>query len=270
MITPHPCALASTFVAAPFGPPIVANDANSPLRQQVIEHDASKGEALPLAQLWRELASGTCRVVDGFFTQTQGYLVTTPTELRSTRALDRRCVGILAAILRGSSQKALSFDMAMAPSTVTLNARRALDRMGLTSKPSRVHPLLILAAGAAGEQDESVTGRLSVLVRGDVAFRVVSVARPDSCLLPQLSGAEVDVVRCLVEGYSHVGMAELRGTSSRTIANQIASVFRRLRVTGRIELVHRLFALSRTSGPVRPVAPLGVRTSENGARGAMG
>jgi len=106
--------------------------------------------------------------------------------------------------------------------------------------------------------------------REGVTFRVVSVARPESVLAPRLPTAEFDILRGLVEGHSHVGMARLRGTSKRTIANQVASVFRRLGVTCRMELIHRLFALSRISGATRPASPLGTHSSERRAHDAVG
>mgnify|MGYP001554949261 CR=1 FL=1 len=49
------------------------------------------------------------------------------------------------------------------------------------------------------------------------------------------------VIRALIEGCSYREIAVLRQTSTRTIANQISAVFRRLRVSGRNELVQRLF-----------------------------
>jgi DNA-binding CsgD family transcriptional regulator len=56
-----------------------------------------------------------------------------------------------------------------------------------------------------------------------------------------LPAAELAVIRQLVEGHSYAEIAAERGTSTRTIANQITAVFRRLRVSGRNELVQRLF-----------------------------
>ena len=46
----------------------------------------------------------------------------------------------------------------------------------------------------------------------------------------------------LVEGLCYDEIARRRGTSTRTIANQISAVFRRMRVSGRNDLVQRLFA----------------------------
>ncbi len=56
------------------------------------------------------------------------------------------------------------------------------------------------------------------------------------------------MIRSLLEGHSYQEIARRRGTSQRTIANQIAAVFHRMAVSNRNELVHRLFARSAVRG----------------------
>jgi DNA-binding NarL/FixJ family response regulator len=248
LITTHHRTITSTFAPAMLRTPIVANDAGCSLRE-AIARDHSGGDELSLASLWRELANGSCQIVDAFFTKHRCYLVTRPTELGP---LSPRGLGILQAVLGGCAQKNLSFDLDLSPSAVTVSASQTLAGMGLTEKPLRTHALLILAARAAAEQDEALSGRSSFLVHGNRHFRAVSVARPESCLLKRLPAAELDVVRCLVEGRSHADTARIRGTSPRTIANQIASVFRRLGVSCRIELVNRLFTWCEMGLPLAP------------------
>jgi DNA-binding NarL/FixJ family response regulator len=135
--------------------------------------------------------------------------------------------------------------MELAPSSVASNARLGLRSLGLGCKPSRAHPLLMLAVRAARENDPSVVGSLSVVFPSGVSLRAIAIARPDACLLGVLPPAELAVVRELVEGRSYEEIARRRGTSQRTIANQVATVFRRMQVSGRNELVHSLFAESR-------------------------
>jgi DNA-binding NarL/FixJ family response regulator len=84
--------------------------------------------------------------------------------------------------------------------------------------------------------------RSSFAAREGRELLVVSVPRPDLQLQGLLPSAELAVIRRLVEGLSYVEIARARGTSTRTIANQITAVFRRLHVSGRNELVQRLFS----------------------------
>jgi DNA-binding NarL/FixJ family response regulator len=57
--------------------------------------------------------------------------------------------------------------------------------------------------------------------------------------MPELSVAEREIVGALVEGRSNKEIAKERGTSHRTVTNQLRSIYEKLGVTGRIELVRR-------------------------------
>ncbi len=241
--TTHNHALASTFADDFLPLPEVALGAGRALRDEAIANDATGDTTLPLAHLWRELVQGECKIVDTFFSGTRCYVVSERAAAGAPR-LEGRAREVLELLLRGCAQKNIGLDLGLAPSTVTVSAQRGLQKIGVTSKPSRVHPLLMLAASAAFAEDESVVGDLGVVVRACRALRVISVPRPELAVFDQLPNAERAIVEYLVEGQSHAGIARLRGTSTRTIANQVASVFRRLKVACRAELVCRLFALS--------------------------
>jgi DNA-binding CsgD family transcriptional regulator len=51
-----------------------------------------------------------------------------------------------------------------------------------------------------------------------------------------LSSTEAEIVLALLEGASHRQVARARGTAERTVANQVASIFRKLRVRSQLEL----------------------------------
>jgi DNA-binding NarL/FixJ family response regulator len=63
-------------------------------------------------------------------------------------------------------------------------------------------------------------------------------------LLERLTPAEHIVACSLVTGLSHDEIARERGISSRTVASQVASVFRKVGVSGRRELVASWFGVS--------------------------
>jgi DNA-binding NarL/FixJ family response regulator len=69
----------------------------------------------------------------------------------------------------------------------------------------------------------------------------------------ELSCAEQDVVRRVLEGYSNAEIAALRRSSTNTVANQLRSIYSKLGVSGRLELVKRCVAgtrhASRRVGP---------------------
>lgn len=70
---------------------------------------------------------------------------------------------------------------------------------------------------------------------GDRSFAVVSFPVPARTPAP-LSAAEADVLELLLAGGSNREIAQARGTCERTVANQVASLFRKLGVGSRSEL----------------------------------
>lgn len=57
-----------------------------------------------------------------------------------------------------------------------------------------------------------------------------------------LTEAEQAVVALLLDGYDNASIAAARGRSPRTIANQLARIFRKLDVSSRAELAAKLSA----------------------------
>jgi len=203
--------------------------------------DASATTQVSMAALWRELARGTSRIVDSFFSTERCYLVLSLNTDATAMPIEGRRLDIVEAVLGGLRQKNIAIDSGLAPSTVALNSRLALESLGITCKPSRAHPLLMLAARAAHAEALIRADYSTFVAHDDRELRVIAVDRPDQCLTTVLPPAELAVIRSLIEGLSYQEIAKLRGTSTRTIANQITAVFRRLRVSGRNDLVQRLF-----------------------------
>lgn len=75
---------------------------------------------------------------------------------------------------------------------------------------------------------------------GKVLF-VHSIPRPTASGLTQ---AEQEVLALLLDGHDNASIADARKTKPRTAANQIASIFRKLNVASRAELVAKLSSMS--------------------------
>jgi len=63
--------------------------------------------------------------------------------------------------------------------------------------------------------------------------------------LPVLSAAEHDVLVLLLDGHDTRGISDARGTSPRTTANQVASIFKKLGVGSRAELAAKVLTTHR-------------------------
>jgi DNA-binding CsgD family transcriptional regulator len=66
------------------------------------------------------------------------------------------------------------------------------------------------------------------------------VAAPLPALLERLTTAERDVVFLALLGHSNAEIAHERGTTLRTVANQLARAYRKLGVRSRSDLVTKL------------------------------
>ncbi|HEY1534625.1 MAG TPA: helix-turn-helix transcriptional regulator [Polyangiaceae bacterium] len=214
------------------------------LRALAIEADARATTELVLARLWRDLARGLSTTIDAFFSKERCYLILADQLPGSAQPLEARRLEIIEAILGGSRQKNIAIDLNVAPSTVALKSKCALESLGAIGKPSRSHPLLMLAARAAAEGEDWTARVANFLIYDERKLRVVSIPHPECQLADSLPTAEREVSRRLIEGFSYKQMSEERGTSVRTIANQVSAVFGRLGVSGRNELVQHLLSAS--------------------------
>jgi DNA-binding NarL/FixJ family response regulator len=74
-------------------------------------------------------------------------------------------------------------------------------------------------------------------------------------LLESLSTAERAVAAAALRGCSHAEIARERGSSPRTVANQLAGAFRKLEVRSRAELAAKLVTRNRTLRRALPTGP---------------
>jgi DNA-binding NarL/FixJ family response regulator len=89
-------------------------------------------------------------------------------------------------------------------------------------------------SGEQEKRDRSVVGE-RLEIDGTELF-VLGMPSLIECLPDDLTKAERDVAALVLEGLSNREIARARGTSVRTIANQVAAIFRKLKVTARVEL----------------------------------
>jgi DNA-binding NarL/FixJ family response regulator len=72
--------------------------------------------------------------------------------------------------------------------------------------------------------------------------RILFVLPLSAKQLGDLTAAEQEVATLLLDGRDNAGIAKERGTSLRTTANQVASIFRKLGVSSRAELAAKVYS----------------------------
>jgi DNA-binding NarL/FixJ family response regulator len=167
---------------------------------------------------------------------------------------------VIERLIAGSSQKTVSFDLGVALTTVSVHLRVALDKLGIRRWEHAVLAGCIVAVGG-DRAVESGSGAKPGPLDPDERLAVAKVElAPDS--LAALTSAEREVALLVVDGLTNAEIGVQRRSSPRTVANQIASVFRKLGVHGRLELIRSL-ALGAPAG--RVVRESGVRALEPAA-----
>jgi DNA-binding NarL/FixJ family response regulator len=198
----------------------------------------TQDQAIDARRTWLAILSGLTRVSASACTPEGLYL-----ELEETpagRPLPEKCAALIERLLLGDSSKRIAIERNCSPSTVTLRATGALTQMGISCAPGAVPAGLLWLANAARDRfSGSLQAKLRP-VQGKRQHSLLVIRRPDVQLIEELSPAERAVADMLVEARNHRQMAKLRGSSERTVANQIASIYRKLAVSGRIPLFIRL------------------------------
>jgi DNA-binding CsgD family transcriptional regulator len=195
---------------------------------------------------WRALWSGQWRVVDHVARSGSHTMVCQPAyEPTSARAplLSAVEVDVATQYARGVPVKAIAGDSDRSTAT-TRKLLAGVKRKLMVQSDSQ---LLLLFGGTERDDTLSEPATLAAQLTGfgpterlHLHYRWPAVRLP-----PTLSGTERAMVLDLIDGASREDLAASRGTSPRTVANQMASIFRKLRVGSRVELLVALLALGR-------------------------
>ena len=202
--------------------------------------DAEHGSAFELAKLWERLSSGEWQVRDAFSDDERWYVVVEESVFRRHRRRRRRGLAMMERVLLGESAKVVAIDSDVTESTVAVAIKGQLRSMGLGCKVRATPLILVMAARAARAPRCHVSAKIARL-QGDAALKwVVSVRSPSLRAFDALSKAERTVLLQLLDGKTYLEIAEQRGASKRTIANQLGAAFRKLGVSGYGQMLDRL------------------------------
>lgn len=209
-------------------------------RARAIECDATEGGSFALGELWDRLSSGAWRIRDAFSWGDRLFTVVEQVE-RAPRRRGTRAAAMTEQVLLGQAAKAVAIERNVSDSAVALAIKVHLEMMGLRCRVRGVPHIVVMAARAArAPQAKHLHGRIALVPDPERSVWVVSVACPDLSLLDALSAAERSVLLLLLEGKSYVEIAGARRTSTRTVANQVGTAYRKLGVSGHGQTLDRL------------------------------
>lgn len=191
--------------------------------------DASRG--------WRDLTEGRSSILDAFTSSAWSYLVTSrdmphvPVSLRGLHILER--------VVTGTYPKVVAAELHLSQSTVACATKQALACLGASCVASKV-PLALVALIHCARSGAHVHmyGSAARLLGCECEIW----ATPTPSLAHLLPPVVEEVLNLHIAGKSHREMAVLRGTSSRTIANQLATAFERIGSSGRLNVLDFLLS----------------------------
>jgi DNA-binding CsgD family transcriptional regulator len=155
--------------------------------------------------------------------------------------LDAGDTNLVARILSGDQQKCVASDLGLAPSTVSGRFIRALDKLDLAR--TKVPLALILAAQVWVGVGGIPRARSAVFTsQGNVCI-VVSVPRPVTSHMTNLTAAERVIAQWVIEGHARFDIARQRETSINTVSRQFHAINSTLHLTGRYALIRRALEL---------------------------
>lgn len=204
---------------------------------------ASKAE---VDQIWRELLDGRWQFIDYLDRDGSRYLILGESP-QATHAnlspVERR---VTAMVARGAPNKEVAYALQLSPSTVATLLRRASSKLKSLSRPRlcMIYAFLFDASGSRDDRDRMPSTstarplRVAELERRGCRLKVIATSEPARAI--ELTRGEREVAMLAASGLSNLDVALLRRRSVRTIANQLASVFRKLSVTSRAELAAAL------------------------------
>ena len=143
--------------------------------------------------------------------------------------LSKRELAVLSAAESGVANKLVALEQSLACSTVSESLQTAIAKLGFFGRTEFLKVMACLRNGPGSG--------LRVLGNAELCWVVLPVEALG--LDPRLTRAERQVVAGVLNGRTNAAIATARRTSCRTVANQLAAIYRKLGVSSRWELAAR-------------------------------
>ena len=200
--------------------------------EAAVHRELAAGE-LELSRLWHLLVAGELKIVGTFSVGERAFAELASGSREQPGPLPRLSDWqLFERVLAGECPKAVAAEVGVTPSSLSTRCGSILSWIGCGGSVSRTATLVSMAV-LAGRGVRLARARVDALADDGGTRWLVSVTNPAESLRPMLSPCEYDVARYSIDGTRLTEIARLRGTTQRTVANQLASVFRKLDVSGR-------------------------------------
>jgi DNA-binding NarL/FixJ family response regulator len=202
-----------------------------------LRHAARSATGAPVSVAetpWDHVVSGRWAPIDSFEYEATLYVIAqkNTAETQSRNALTPREQAVLAAAAEGVPNKCIAYDQGISQGSVSLTLARMRERLNVRTAAELVRALWVLKPREC-QQTTTGTGYWLTDGREYVSF---SRAPVDAASIAGLTRGERMVFQAVISGFSTAAIAAMRGSSERTLANQLASIFRKLNVGSRAQM----------------------------------
>ncbi|QDG49419.1 helix-turn-helix transcriptional regulator [Persicimonas caeni] len=193
-------------------------------------HAEELAEKNPLEamDLWQGLVDGRWSLLDVVDTDGRAFTVLkeNPLQVRSRAALSERERQVAFLVGRGHHVKLVAYELGLTASTVRSQLRSALRKLNLEDRSALCRLVADMSQAGAATRVEDV---------GVLALAKAPLKIPES-----LTDAEREVAQLVYKGLTNGDIARTRSTTTHTVANQLATIYRKLDISSRDELMQCL------------------------------
>ncbi len=181
---------------------------------------------------WEGLVNGRWSIVDRFDSDGRRFIVAIKNDPAhpDLRGLTLRERQVAEYVGLGYASKQIAYTLGLSETAITNCTARVQSKLGLHSRAELVG--FFAPNGFRCKLAETVLNGERLLIATNPLV--------NSCQLIGLSDTEREIATCLIAGSTNADIAQRRGSSEYTIANQVQSIFRKLSVRSRGELVAKL------------------------------
>lgn len=189
-----------------------------------------KSDTASALSLWTALVEGRWTLLEHFDRGGRRYLVARRNEprVRGTLALSAREEQVAGYAALGHPVKLIAYELGLSSSTVSEHLASAMQKLGIETRAE-------LAKVWAGATNIPIA-EAAEFGQGLEELAVAAADVEDHIHDPRLTETERGIVSRVLRGETNAAIAAARGTSPRTVANQVARVFKKLGVGSRSEL----------------------------------
>lgn len=194
--------------------------------------NAGRSDADAALDNWEALVDGRWSLVDKFDTDGKRFVVAVRNDpaYRDPRGLTRRERQVAELVGMGRTTKQIAYALGVSDTAISNCLAGAQHKLGL---PSR-------SEFAAFFAQNGLRRKLAEVAVAEEQLLVGAYPLVDERRVANLTAAEREIVVHLVSGSTNGDIARRRGSSERTVANQVQSIFRKLGARSRGELASRL------------------------------